>query len=275
MFSFIIEKEGIEMKMLTRLATALLMCLIAIPMMATPAQAAGTFSISGGSVLHDEGYVGDEINIDGSWDTAHGSYIYIYYELYNEDKDDWDYEKVRYDYAEYDGAEVTGYYFDCDFEIPESCMGVHDILICDDDDPDDDVDTIEFTVYPFIEIDEEDGPAGTEVGVSGKGWDEDESEIEIRFYLKDPGTAHLDDDDYYDVVASQDIEVNDYGSWEDVTFTVPPSSKGAHWIYAVGDEANDIEDDEIKGAEFEVLPPIQQGSKYWHYSYAKNMNFPN
>ncbi len=240
------------MKMLTRLVIALVICFIAIPMiMATPVQAAGYFSLP-----EDEGYVGDEVSIYGSWDAAHGSYIYIYYELYNVDKDDWPYEKVRYDYAEYDGSTLTGYYFDYDFEIPESCRGAHDILICDDDDPDDDVDTLEFALHPSIEIDEEEGPAGTEVGMTGKGWDEDESEIEIRFYLKDPGTAHLDDDDYYIVAATEDIEVDEYGSWEDVTFEIPRGKKGDHWIYAVGDESDDIEDDEIRGVEFAVLPGI-------------------
>ncbi len=145
--------------------------------------------------------------------------------------------------------------FDYDFEIPESCRGEHDILICDDDDPDEDVYTLDFTVYPSIEIDEEEGAAGTEVEVTGFGWDEDESEIEIRFYLEDPDDDY-DDEDLYEVAWSGDIEVDDYGSWEDVTFEVPPASKGSHWIYAVGDESDDIEDDKIKGVEFEVLPGI-------------------
>jgi len=241
------------MKLLSRLIIALVVCLIAIPMMATPVQAHPGFSISGESISPDGGYVGDEIRIYGSWDEIHGGYIYIYYELYNVAEDDWDYKRVHYE--EHD-TEAEEYDFDYDFEIPESCMGAHDILICDNDDPDDDVDTLEFTVYPLIEIDEDEGPAGTEVGVTGTGWNEDESEIEIRFYLKDPGTAHLDDEDYYFEVPAQDIEVDDYGSWEDVIFEVPPSSKGDHWIYAVGDEADDIEADEIRGVEFEVLPGI-------------------
>jgi len=114
---------------------------------------------------------------------------------------------------------------------------------------------VEFTVCPYIEIDEDKGPAGTEVGVKGTGWDKDESEIEIRFYLEDPDDDY-DDDDLYVVAWTGDIEVDDYGSWEDVTFEVPPASKGDHWVYAVGDEIDDIEDDNIKGVEFEVTPGI-------------------
>ncbi len=240
------------MKLLSRLVIALLICLLAIPLIATPVNAiTGDFSItSGGSIYKDEGYIGDSVRISG---TAGCPRVYVYYELYNEsDEDNWyqgyiegDYDEAAGDYDYYD-------YFD----IPESCAGEHDIRLCYPKDPDDDVDTVEFTVYPYIEIDEEDGPAGTEVEVSGKGWDDDESEIEIRFYLKDPGTTHHDDDDYYVEIPAQDIDIDEYGSWEDVTFKVPRACKGNHWIYAVGDENDDIEDDYIKGVEFEVTPGI-------------------
>jgi len=243
------------MKLLARLVIALAICLMVIPVMATPVQAAGSFSVKGGSISKNKGYMGDEITIYGSWDEAHGRYIYIYYELFSEDKDDWPDEKVKYD--DYDEIDER-YEFDYDFEIPESCMGIHKILICDDDDPDDDVDTVEFTVCPWIEIvapSKAKGAAGSTVELRGKGYDEDESEIEIRFYLEDPDDDY-EDDDLYVVAWSGDIAVDDYGSWEDVTFEVPPASKGEHWVYAVGDEADDIEDDNIKGVEFEVSPGI-------------------
>jgi hypothetical protein len=221
-------------------------------MMATPVEANPGFSLrnttSYTGLDRDEGYVGDEITLSGDYES---SPVWIYYELYNVAEDDWPYWKVSGDYEETEAI----YTFDYDFEIPESCKGIHDVLICDDDDPANDVATLEFTVYPFIEIDEEEGPAGTEVGVTGFGWDENESEIEIRFYLEDPDDDY-EDEDLYEVVGTADIEVDEYGSWEDVTFEVPAASKGDHWIYAVGDESNDIEDDEIKGVEFGVLPGI-------------------
>jgi len=246
------------MKLLSRLVIALAICLIAIPTLVSPVQAAGTFHISGGDVSADEGHVGDEVRIYGNWAGSHGSYIHIYYELFDEDEDDWYYKKIRYD--EYDDVEDR-YTFDYDFTIPESYSGVHEILICEDDDPGDDVDTLEFTVYPSIEIDADDGPAGTTVKVSGKGWDKDESEVEIRFYLEDPEEDEYDDDDLYVVAATSAIEIDDdpdnHGTWkEEVAFEVPPASKGKHWVYAVGDENDAIADDNIIGAEFEVTPGI-------------------
>ncbi len=236
------------MKLLSRLVIALVICLMAIPMMATPVQAhSGAFYIS-----KDEGYVGDAVKISGD---ATCVKVYIYYELYNEDdEDDWDQGYISGDYD--DSAEVYDYYEP--FTIPESCAGRHTIKLYNPNDPgdaDDVVDTLYFTVYPSIEIDEDEGPAGTEVEVTGYGWDEDESEIEIRFYLEDPDDDY-DDDDLYEVVWSGDITVDEYGTWEDVTFEVSLCKKGDHWIYAVGDESDDIEDDEIKGVEFEVSPGI-------------------
>jgi len=245
------------MKALCRLVIPVAICLMVVPIMATPVQAAGAFHVSGGSVDSDGGYVGDEVRIYGSWAGIHGSYIYIYYELYDEDEDDWPHEKVRYE--EYDDVDDR-YEFDYDLMIPESCSGEHDILICDDDDPDDVVDTVEFTVYPYIEIDEEKGPEGTEVKVTGFGWDENESDIEIRFYLEDPDDDY-DDDDLYVVAGSGDIEIDTdidhHGTWKDeVSFKVPSASSGDHWVYAVGDENDDIADNNIKGVEFEVEPGI-------------------
>jgi len=247
------------MKLLSRLVIALLICLLAIPMLVTPAQANPGFSLRNNTSYtgldRDEGYVGDVVRIYGDWDNTHGSYIHIYYELFAEDEDDWYYKKVYRDHTDFIDP-FTYYYFDYDLKIPESCAGEHDILICDDDDPDDVVNTLHFTVYPFIEIDKEKGPAGTTVEVTGTGWDEDEDKIEIRFYLQDPGTTHYDDDDYYVEIPAQDIDINDRGSWEDVTFEVPPASKGNHWIYAVGDECDDIDDYKIIGVQFEITPGI-------------------
>lgn len=243
------------MKLLSRLVIPVLICLIAIPGLAGPVEASGSFSVKGGSVAKAEGYVGDEITISGSWDETHGSYVYVYYELFNEDEEDWPEEKVKYD--SYDDIDLR-YEFDFDFEIPESCGGEHKILLCEDDDPDDDVVTVKFTVCPFIEIaspSKAKGAAGSSVELMGKGWDRRESEVEIRFYLEDPDDEY-DNEELYVVAWSGDIDLNDYGSWEDVTFAVPEASRGKHWVYAVGDRTDDIEGDNIIGVEFEVTPGI-------------------
>ena len=237
------------MKLLSRLGIALAICLMTIPIMAIPVEANPGFSLSGGSISRGNGYVGDEITIYGDYD---GSPVWIYYELYNKDEDDWPYWKES---GEWDETDKT-YYYDKDIKIPESCKGEHEIRVCRTSGADTGkIVSLKFSVYPSIEIDEEEGAAGTEVKVTGKGWDKRESEIEIRFYLEDPDDDY-DDEDLYVVVASKEIKVDDYGSWKDVTFKVPLASKGDHWIYAVGNKSDDIEDDEIKGVEFEVLPGI-------------------
>jgi len=251
------------MKLASRLLIALTVCLLAVPMMATPVLAQ-TFHVSEGSIDSDEGYVGETIRIYGEWHSDHGSYIYVYFELFNEDEEDCPMEKVKYDDSYDDGAD-TYYEFDMDLDVPECFSGVHEIWICDDDDPNDEVDTLEFTVCPSIEIDTDEGPAGTEVEVTGHGWHEDESEISIWLFREtgEPDTADLDDDDYYIVALDEmaiDMEEDDaekYGMWATtVTFEVPPASQGTHYLYAVGDENSDIEDDNILGAEFDVTPGI-------------------
>jgi len=221
-----------------------------------PVEAAGTFDVSDGSIDDDEGYVGDEITITGEWDSSHGEDMYIFFELFAEDEADWPMET---DGAVYEGADY--YEFEYEFEVPECCSGVHQILICDDNDPNDDVDTLEFTVYPFIELDVEEGAVGTEVEVTGHGWDENESEISIRFFedTGEPDPEDLDDDNYYELVVDEmaiDMEEDDerYGMWDTtVTFDVPSVSDGVHYVYAVGDVNTDIEADNIGPAQFEVV----------------------
>ncbi len=222
----------------------------------TPVEASGTFDVSDGSIDDDEGYVGDEINISGEWDSEHGDEMYIFFELFAEDEADW---PMVSDGDVYEGADY--YEFDYDFEVPECCSGVHEILICDDNDPSDDVYTLEFTVYPFIELDVEEGAVGTEVEVTGHGWDENESEISVRFFedTGEPDPEDLDDDNYYYLVVDGlaiDMEEDDerYGMWDTtVTFDVPSVTDGVHYVYAVGDVNDDIEADNIGPAQFEVV----------------------
>lgn len=247
------------MSLLSRVALSLAICGMLVTTLAVPVQAAQSFDIENQEDYEDldddEGYVGDEVTIDGWWDDK-GDDIWIYYELFDEDEDDWHEESDDSYYDSYDETrDSTRYYFELDFTIPESAQGTHDIYVCDDDDPDDRVSTVEFTVYPFIEIDKDEGAAGAEVTLSGTGWNVDEQEIEVRFYLEDPDGS-FDDDDLYEVAKTADIDVSARGSWEGLTFTVPAASKGTHWIYAVGDETDDIDDYHIQGVQFEVTPGI-------------------
>jgi hypothetical protein len=218
------------MKLVSRLVIALLICLVAIPALALPTQAdEPTIWLSDSS-----GYVGDEIRVYGEdLNDYHGT-VWVYYEINN----DW--KMVDKDYISSGGSLETDY-----FEIPESASGSHEIRVCNDDDEDDDFIHTEFTVKPKLEItkpDDAEGPVGTEVTIKGTGFEEDEEDIEIRYYL--------DGSDYETV--KKHIKANEYGSWE-ITFTIPASSKGDHKIDAEGDDSSFSE---VKNATFEVKPGI-------------------
>ena len=270
------------MKLLSRLTTALVICIITIVLVLSPVMAA-SWRIYIDDTREDEGYVGDTIGIQGSWTDTHGDDLYLYFEIDENDEDDWPNEAYKNtgDYVEV----VEGpppeheYEFDRDdiqFTIPECYSGEHDIYICDEDDPEEEVDTVTFTVYPCIEIDEDKGPAGTEVAMSGFGWDENDSDFEIWFMLEtgEPSSSTLADlDEGTDYVvawsaddAGTDVEIDDdnehQGTWkEEITFTIPEASQGIHWVYAVGDENDDIEEYKIKGAEFEISAGISSDVK--------------
>ena len=267
------------MKLLSRLIIALAICLMAIPGMSSPVSAASFRIYTGGSIARDEGYIGDTIEISGSWAESSGNDLHIYFEI-DEDEEDWPYESYENEgSSEEVEPDIWEYDFDRDdiqFTIPECYSGEHDLYICDNDDPDDEVDTVTFTVYPYIEIDEDEGPAGTEVAMSGFGWHKKDSDFEIWFMLDtgEPSSstlADLEEDKDYVVAWSTDddgtdVEIDDdnehQGTWkEEITFSIPEASQGIHWVYAVGDENDDIEEYNIKGAEFEITAGISSDVK--------------
>ncbi len=270
------------MKLLTRLITALAICLMAIPLIVSPISAY-SWRIYIGNSREDEGYVGDTIGLDGSWSDTHGDDLYLYFEIDENDEEDWPNEEYK---NTGDNVQVSDdpdpqyeYQFDRDdiqFTIPECYSGEHEIWLCDEDDPQEEVATVTFTVYPYIEIDEDTGAAGTEVAMSGFGWDENDSDFEIWLMLDtgEPSSSTLADlDEGTDYVvawsandAGTDVEIDDdiehQGTWkEDITFTIPAASHGEHWVYAVGDENDDIADYHIKGAPFEVSAGISSDVK--------------
>lgn len=228
------------MKLLSRLVIALVICLLAIPIMATPVQAGIT-----GMTLHtNKGNVGEEVYITG--DSTDDSHYYVYYQI---NTDEWE-EVLDYGDIEFEGTELEGYSYTTEkFEIPESCGGQHNIVICnhnptnpDDDDIDDyEEDSEYFTVEPKVEITKPTnakGPLETEVAVKGTGFDEDEGEIDILFDS--------------DVVSEEEFTADEYGTWEG-TFLVPAASKGDHDVSAAGDYTDETD---VTEASFEVTPGI-------------------
>jgi hypothetical protein len=101
--------------------------------------------------------------------------------------------------------------------------------------------TEEFTVEPGLTVDPEEGAVGTTVTVKGRGFAEDEEDIELRYYLNG---------DYETI--EDDITADDEGSWQK-SFKIPSSSSGSHKIDARGDDSSFTE---VEDATFEVAPGI-------------------
>ena len=218
------------MKLLSRLVIALLICLIAIPILAVPAQAYEE-EIS----LHpSSGCVGKEVYIRGyNFSTSYDYWVY-----YEKDSS-WVEVLDRYDCD----VESDGDFSTEKFSIPESCAGEHKIRVCNDDDYHDYVAWEYFTVEPKVEITSPtsaEGHVGDTIKVKGTGFGKSE-DVEVWYYLD--STHHTN---------SVSARANTYGTWEK-TFRVPASVKGSHKIVADGED-NDYHD--VEEDSFTVEPKI-------------------
>ncbi len=209
------------MKLLPRLIIALLICLIAIPVLAVPEQLQA--AVPSVTVSPDSGNVGREVTIRGYY-FGSGEEVDIRY-YFNDD----------YELIEEDFDVGTDGNFTYEFHIPESCSGDHYIRVYYDSSWKGDY----FTVEPAIELDPDDGFVGDEVEVTGTGFAEDEEDIKIRY-----------DDDEVDQI--EEAETDEYGTWT-ATFVIPESVKGEHDIDAKGDDTAYADVDEV---EFTVNPSI-------------------
>jgi hypothetical protein len=207
------------MRLLSQLVIAFVVCLIAIALPAAPAQADGA-SIT---LSPSSGVPGEEVKVRGYNFTA-DKWVDIYYD------GTW-VEDVKTD-GDGDFPWVT-------FEVPESYTGEHEVRAY--------IGTTlqaieEFTVEPGLTVSPEEGPVITTVIVEGHGFAEDETGIELRYYL--------DEDDYQTI--AENIEADENGWWRR-SFQIPTSAKGSHKIDASGDESRLYEVDD---ATFEVTPGI-------------------
>ena len=210
------------MRLLYRLLVIFVICLVAIALPAMPVQAQGADI----TLSPDDGVPGEEITVYG-YNFTPDRWVDIYY-YQNGTR-----TRVAEVKADDDGD------FHVDFEVPESYTGDHEVLAEDTYD----VDASEyFDVEPGLTIDPEEGPVGTTVTVEGHGFAEDEEDIELMYYLNGND---------YETVAD-DIEADEDGWWE-VSFQIPSSARGDHYIDAQGadSELRDVED-----ATFEVMPEI-------------------
>jgi hypothetical protein len=210
------------MRLLSRPAIIFIACLIAIPLLAGPAQAQDDEPFI--TLSPSSGIPGTDVTVRGyNFDEDEEVEVYYYpngsrVRVATEDTDD-------------DGD------FRVSFEVPESYKGEHEVRAYVDNDYERD----EFIVEPGLTVDPEDGPVGTTVTVKGMGFEEDEEDIEVRYYINGD-----------DITVEEDITADENGSW-DVSFKIPPSSSGSHKLDAKGDDSSFSE---VEDATFEVMPGI-------------------
>ncbi|MGA2670146.1 MAG: IPT/TIG domain-containing protein [Dehalococcoidia bacterium] len=212
------------MRWLSRLLVVLLVCLAAMALPAAPAQAdGGTPSIT---LTPNNGVPGTSVTVRG-YNFVDDELVDIYYYL-NTDR-----TLVKIDVPSGTGNFTTI------FIVPESYQGTHKVFA----DGENDSASSNFTVKPGLTVSPEEGPVGTNVTVTGQGFAENETGIELRYYL----------DGNYTTVA-QNISADDYGSWN-WTLPVPPSTMevGGHKIDAQGHTSTFAQ---VRDAFFGVTPGI-------------------
>ena len=206
------------MKLLPRLVVVLVVCLMAMALPAAPAQAqCGGPSIE---LSPDSGVPGTNVTIAGQGFNA-GKYVDIYY----------DGTRVVTNKTNSSGG------FTIFLTIPEGCKGEHQVyaLVVHD------TAHAYFTVKSGLTISPAEGPVGTNVTVTGQGFAQNEQGIKLMYYLNDN----------YETVQRR-IAANAMGSWE-VSFSIPPSTKGEHRIDAQGAESQFYE---VEDAIFKVLSEV-------------------
>ncbi len=185
---------------------ALVVCLIPVP-------------VAGAGSLHfspTTGPVGTNVTITGPSNYGEGTY-YLYWETSN--------QLIEQGIIE-DNTPSLG------FVVPEATRGKHKVILTIGEDSFE----REFTVTPAISINADEGPVGSNLTIAGKGFDSNESTINVT----------------YDGIAVQTaVRASSKGSWQ-ASFKVPASSRGKHVIDAAGSTpAEDVPDQQ-----FIVVPQI-------------------
>ena len=226
------------------LAIALTLALLVATVPATPVLAAGSFDIT-----PNHGKIGDSIEYYG-YGFNPGDSLKIYFSsddaiLGDAINDEVDTYKHIANIAATDGT------FIFDYLVPDALtMGT------------DDEDVTGGTYYIYatlststeiiavatftvespgeITLDTDEGPVGTEVEISGEGFDDEEDLI----------IEYDDDDDIIDEIVSGELETDDDGEF-DFTIVIPESTAGEHTIKVIGDDSGIT-----ATAEFTVEPEI-------------------
>jgi hypothetical protein len=219
------------MRLLFRLLVILALCLVAIGLPATAAQAAGPYI----TLFPDNGVPGTNVTVRGYNFTADKEVDICYCPTTACSSADrmWVAEEVDTEDGDFT-VKVT---------IPESYTGTHELraYISTNTSPQA---TGNFTVTPGLTVSPQKGPVGTTVTVEGHGFAKDEGGIELRYYLNSSNYT----------TKATNIQAADYGWWTR-SFVIPASAKGSYKIDAKGASGNNTLN-AVEDAFFEVTPGI-------------------
>jgi hypothetical protein len=191
--------------------TVLALLVLAVSLMPVPIAAAVSLTLS-----LSKGTVGAQVSIPNP--AAYGTGTY---QLYWGETDQL--------IAQGDISQESG---SINFTIPEAAKGKQRVTLKVAND----YFTTEFTVIPSISINSDKGTIGSNLTVTGRGFNGNESGIQVIYDGSPTETG---------------ISANNKGSWQ-ITFKIPPSSRGKHVIDAEGiTPATDIQD-----WTFTVVPKI-------------------
>ena len=186
------------MKLVSRLTIVFLVCLMALPLLAAPAQANDTYI----TLSPSSGVPGEEITVTGNL-TA-DKWVDIYYYLDTADR-------IRVAEARTTSAGT----FEVTFTVPQSYRGVHEVHAYIGPNLQHRKD---FRVTSALTVTPLDGQVGDTVTVTGRGYGQKETGIELRYFINGA----------YEVV-ERDISADADGRWQ-ANFQIPASVKGTHTI---------------------------------------------
>jgi len=230
-------------KILRALAVALILSLLVIAIPAAPALAAEEFDLS-----PENGEVGDKVSVEGTGFKTDGTRVWIYFSDQEADVgDEIDAEVDVYKLVKKRTPDDTGdldtyfyvpdeIFYEGDVDDPEDVVsGYYYVYVTYEDN--EDIEAVqEFTVRGF-ELDPVEGTVGTEVEISGIGFDGREDIDYINF-----------DDDEVDIESGDD-DTDSSGEFVS-TILIPRSTAGEHTITVRDDSRNEA------SATFTVEPQI-------------------
>ncbi|MBN2187182.1 MAG: hypothetical protein JW732_07020 [Dehalococcoidia bacterium] len=184
------------------------------------------------------GHVGDIVKVEGSGFPSEGTGINIRY--YLDTSDHFGLDSSPYVDFPVTHADTLGSW-EQEFAVPASTGGTHSIDAYYDDEEStlDEVnnDETSFKIRPSMVLSSDSGYVGDTIAVSGAGFARDEGDVSLR---------------YDDSEELADGNVDEYGDWGPLNFTIPPCAKGDHLIEVFHDSSSTA----FASATFTVGPGI-------------------